>query len=55
MAVRSYNLLPNNYSRCKRRIELEKVAGITASQISDEFVLHGVFLSRDCVFEMRCS
>lgn len=35
-----YNLLPNNYGKCKRRIAIENIASITASQISDEFVLH---------------
>jgi serum/glucocorticoid-regulated kinase 2 len=35
-----YNLMPSNYGKCKRRIPLSGLAGITASQISDEFVLH---------------
>jgi len=35
-----YNLLPSSYGKCKRRIALESVAAITASAISDEFVLH---------------
>jgi len=35
-----YNLMPNNYGKCKRRISVEEVGSITASQISDEFVLH---------------
>lgn len=35
-----YNLIPSNYGKCKRRIPLSSLAGVTASQISDEFVLH---------------
>mmetsp|Transcript_23066 Transcript_23066/g.50346 ORF Transcript_23066/g.50346 Transcript_23066/m.50346 type:complete len:546 (+) Transcript_23066:298-1935(+) len=35
-----YNLLPTDYSKCKRRITLESVDFITVSQASDEFVLH---------------
>jgi serum/glucocorticoid-regulated kinase 2 len=35
-----YNLMPNNYGKCKRRISIEEVGSITASGISDEFVLH---------------
>lgn len=35
-----YNLLPSSYGKCKRRIALDSVASITASSISDEFVLH---------------
>jgi serum/glucocorticoid-regulated kinase 2 len=35
-----YNLLPNNYSKCKRRIDIEKLAAISVSHVSDEFVLH---------------
>lgn len=35
-----YNLLPSAYGKCKRRIALETIASITASSISDEFVLH---------------
>jgi len=35
-----YNLMPNNYGKCKRRIAIETIVSITASQISDEFVLH---------------
>jgi hypothetical protein len=32
--------MPNNYAKCKRRIAIDRVASITASQVSDEFVLH---------------
>lgn len=35
-----YNLLPSAYGKCKRRISIESIASITASAISDEFVLH---------------
>jgi len=35
-----YNLMPNNYGKCKRRIAIENLVAITASQISDEFVMH---------------
>ena len=35
-----YNLLPNNYSKCKRRIPITMLSSITVSQLSDEFVLH---------------
>jgi len=35
-----YNLMPNNYGKCKRRIGIESLVAITASQISDEFVIH---------------
>mmetsp|Transcript_5536 Transcript_5536/g.11380 ORF Transcript_5536/g.11380 Transcript_5536/m.11380 type:complete len:583 (+) Transcript_5536:118-1866(+) len=35
-----YNLLPTDYSKCKRRIPLEAVDFLTVSQASDEFVLH---------------
>jgi serum/glucocorticoid-regulated kinase 2 len=35
-----YNLMPNNYGNMKRRIGIDKVASITCSQISDEFVVH---------------
>lgn len=35
-----YNLMPNNYGKCKRRIGIEALVAITASQISDEFVIH---------------
>jgi len=35
-----YNVLPNNYGKCKRRIDIEKLVAVTASKISDEFVIH---------------
>ena len=38
--VAIYNLLPTNYGKCKRRIPLDQVDGVTVSQISDEFVIH---------------
>jgi len=35
-----YNLMPNNYGKCKRRIAIDEIGSITGSSISDEFVLH---------------
>ncbi len=35
-----YNLLPTDYSKCKRRIPLDSLDAVTVSQASDEFVLH---------------
>nr|BAK00435.1 predicted protein [Hordeum vulgare subsp. vulgare] len=35
-----YNLMPSDYGKCKRRIDLLSVGSITASNISDEFVIH---------------
>ena len=35
-----YNLMPNNYAKCKRRIPISLLSSITVSQQSDEFVLH---------------
>ncbi len=35
-----YNLLPSAYGKCKRRIALDSIASVTASSISNEFVLH---------------
>lgn len=35
-----YNLMPNNYGNCKRRIPLDEVGSITTSQVSEEFVIH---------------
>ena len=35
-----YNLMPHNYSKCKRRIPITLLSSITVSQQSDEFVLH---------------
>jgi len=36
----TYNLKPNNYSSCQRRIAHTNLVAITASKISDEFVIH---------------
>jgi len=35
-----YNLMPRDYSKCKRRIRLEAIAAITLSATNNEFVLH---------------
>jgi serum/glucocorticoid-regulated kinase 2 len=35
-----YNLMPNDYKKCKRRILLADLGKITASTKSDEFILH---------------
>jgi serum/glucocorticoid-regulated kinase 2 len=35
-----YNLDPTNHSKCKRRIEIEKIGSITSSNTSEEFVIH---------------
>lgn len=35
-----YNLLPSDYSKCKRRIPIQDIGSITLSKASDEFVLH---------------
>jgi serum/glucocorticoid-regulated kinase 2 len=35
-----YNLMPNNYGKCKRRIAIDELGSITGSSVSDEFVLH---------------
>lgn len=35
-----YNLMPNDYKKCKRRVEIAKIGNITASTKSDEFVIH---------------
>lgn len=35
-----YNLKPNDYTKCKRRIGLDLIGAITVSTSSDEFVLH---------------
>ena len=35
-----YNLLPTDYSKCKRRIQLQAIDSVTVSEISDEYVLH---------------
>jgi len=36
----TYNLKPNNYGSCQRRIAHTNLVAITASKISDEFVIH---------------
>jgi len=36
----TYNLKPNAYSNCQRRIAHTNLVAITASKISDEFVIH---------------
>jgi len=36
----TYNLKPNNYGNCQRRIAHTNLVAITASKISDEFVIH---------------
>ena len=35
-----YNIMPNDYSRCKRRIPLALIDSLTISNTSDEFVVH---------------
>ena len=35
-----YNVVPPTYTKCKRRIPLAAVAGITISAASFEFVIH---------------
>jgi len=35
-----YNLMPNNYGKCKRRVGIDRIISVTVSAISDEFVLH---------------
>ena len=35
-----YNLLPTDYGKCKRRVDLSAIAGVTVAVKSDEFVLH---------------
>lgn len=35
-----YNLLPSSYGRCRRRIDLKKIVGVTASCTGHEFVVH---------------
>lgn len=35
-----YNLMPNDFGKCKRRIKLEHIVSVTVSQISNEFVVH---------------
>jgi serum/glucocorticoid-regulated kinase 2 len=35
-----YNLIPGDYTKCKRRIPLALIDSITVSDVSDEFVVH---------------
>lgn len=35
-----YNIMPNNYGKCKRRIDLSRIVGVSITQKSDEFVVH---------------
>lgn len=35
-----YNLVPNSYGSCKRRVELSKIISVTVSSVTDEFVIH---------------
>merc|ERR1712228_343856 len=35
-----YNLIPNSYKQCKRRIPIEKIASITISTSSQQFAIH---------------
>jgi serum/glucocorticoid-regulated kinase 2 len=35
-----YNLMPNNYGKCKRRVGIDRIVSVTVSAISDEFVMH---------------
>lgn len=35
-----YNLMPNKYGKCKRRIAITSIASVTTSDVSNEFVLH---------------
>jgi len=35
-----YNIMPTAYSKCKRRIAIENLHAITASSLSNEFVIH---------------
>jgi len=35
-----YNLMPRDYSKCRRRIRLENVASVTFSKITNEFAIH---------------
>ena len=35
-----YNLIPSDFSKCKRRIDIESIESITISTISEEFVIH---------------
>jgi len=35
-----YNVMPSNHGKCKRRIPIETVTGVTMSTLSNEFVIH---------------
>lgn len=35
-----YNLMPNNFHKCKRRIGLSVIQAISVSQVSEEFAVH---------------
>ena len=35
-----YNLIPSDFTKCKRRIDLESIESVTISTISKEFVIH---------------
>jgi serum/glucocorticoid-regulated kinase 2 len=35
-----YNLMPRDYSKCRRRIRLENVASVTFSSVTNEFAIH---------------
>jgi len=35
-----YNLMPRDYSKCRRRIRLENVASVTFSKVTTEFAIH---------------
>jgi len=35
-----YNLIPNSYKQCKRRIPIEKISSITISTSSQQFAIH---------------
>ena len=34
--------MPSDYSKCKRRIPIERVTSVSVSSITDEFVVHVV-------------
>ena len=38
-----YNLIPNSYKQCKRRIPMEKIASITISTSSQQFAVENTF------------
>lgn len=35
-----YNLMPSDFSKCKRRIDLESIESVTISETSNEFAIH---------------